>query len=71
MRAVGVNGAEARRCSPVRASGPSRPDSRGSYSYYDTSTTRTTANTTLFVSFRDARPPVPDEQRAAMLRYLE
>ena len=56
--------------SSSRASGPSWADSLGADSYYDKSTTRTKANTTLFVSFRDARPPVPDEQRAALAERM-
>jgi len=39
-------------------------------SYYAASTTRTKASTTLFVSFRDAKPPVPKEQRAAFAEGL-
>ena len=39
-------------------------------SYYQNSTTRTKANTTLFVSFRDAKPPIPDEQRSALAERI-
>ena len=39
-------------------------------SYYNAGTTRTKANSTLFVAFRDVEPPVPPEQRAPMAESM-
>ena len=39
-------------------------------SYYNAGTTRTKANSTLFLAFRDVQPPVPPEQRAPMTEAM-
>lgn len=45
-------------------------DRIGVDSYYQNGTTRTKANTTLFVSFRGAKPAIPDEQRSALAERM-